>query len=160
MRSALLMFAALFLVAAAPQRPPSGTPVPLQAQPGTPLDQAARQLAADDLAAAAGRRDKPLVLIGTAALGGSRPALFVQLQSPRECGSAGCTTSVYVARGNGWTRVLDGTTGRLAVAPTRTRGMADLLTDTERYVWNGTAYHPTRPAPTVDLHPRRPRHRH
>ena len=157
MRRALVIASVLVLAAAAPHRTPSGTLVPLRAQPGTELDRAARTLLADDLAAAASRGDRPLVLIGTAALGGSRPALFVQLQSPKECGSAGCTTSVYVANGNSWRRVLDGTTGRLAVAPTRTRGMADLLSDDDRFVWTGTTYRSTQPAPAVDLTPRHPR---
>ena len=81
-----LACAAVLLAAAAPTKPQTGTPVALQAQPGTPLDQAARQLVADDLAAATARGDRPLVLIGSARLGGDRPALFVQLQSPKECG--------------------------------------------------------------------------
>ena len=160
----VLVFVALLLGAAAPTKPPTGTsagtPVLLQAQPGTPLDQAARQLVADDLAAANARGDRPLVLIGSARLGGERPALFVQLQSPKECGSAGCTTSVYAyVRGN-WTRVLDSATGRLTVASSRTRGMADLLAGDERYVWTGSAYRSTRPAPALDLRPHPPRSRH
>jgi len=153
----LLLTAGLFVAAAAPTRPPSGTPVLLRAQPGTPQDQAARQLVADDLAAAASRGDRPLLLIGTAVLGGDRPAMFVQLQSPRECGSAGCTTSVYAFVGGGWRRVLDGTSGRLAIAATKTRGWSDLLANDERDVWTGAAYRSTRPAPAVDLRPRRPR---
>lgn len=154
----LLLAAGLFLAAAAPAKPPAGIPVVLQSQPGTPLDQTARQLVAEDLAAAATRGDRPLVLIGTAQLGGNRPALFVQLQSPGECGSAGCTTSVYAYLNDTWRRVLDGTSGRLAVAPTKTRGWSDLLANDERYVWTGSAYRSTRPAPSVDLRPRKPRH--
>jgi hypothetical protein len=152
----LLACAALLLGAAAPTRPPAGVPVTLQAQPGTQLDQVARQLVADDLQAAASRGDRPLVLIGTAKLGGDRPALFVQLQSPQECGSAGCSTSVYAFVRGAWSRVLDGTSGRLAVASTRTRGWSDLLANDERYVWTGTAYRSTRPAPSVDLRPKTP----
>ena len=154
-----LACAAVLLAAAAPSKPQTGTPVALQAQPGTPLDQAARQLVADDLAAATARGDRPLVLIGSARLGGDRPALFVQLQSPKECGSAGCTTSVYAYRNGGWTRVLDSAAGRLTVASSRTHGMADLIANDERYVWTGTAYRSTRPAPAVDVRPRRPRQR-
>jgi len=154
----LLACAALLIAGAAPTKPQPGIPVLLQAQPGTPADRAARQLAADDLAAAATRGDRPLVLIGTARLGGDRPAMFIQLQSPQECGSAGCTISVYAYVHGGWTRVLDGTSGRLAIAPTKTRGWSDLLANDERYVWTGTAYRSTRPAPAVDLRPRRPRH--
>ncbi len=154
MRYLVLIAAAAVLLGAAPSRPPSGTPVPMQAQPGTPLDQVARALVADDLAKARARGDTPLLLLGSARLGGDRPALFVQLQSPRDCGSAGCTTSVYAWAGGAWKRVLDGTTGRLAVATTRTRGMADLLANDERYVWTGTEYRDSKPAPAVDLRPR------
>jgi hypothetical protein len=150
--------ATLLLLAAAPAKPRPGTQVTLQSQPGTPADAIARKLVADDLAAARSRGDRPLLLIGTANLGGERPALFVQLQSPRECGSAGCTTSVYAFERGRWTQVLDGTTGRLTVSNTRTKGRADLLADNERYVWTGSAYRSTRPAPSVDLRPRQPKH--
>ncbi|GAC1347999.1 MAG: hypothetical protein NVSMB18_34800 [Acetobacteraceae bacterium] len=152
----LLTGTTILLLGAAPVRQ-AGTPVPLQSQPGTPLDAAARSLVAEDLAAAQARGEKPLLLTGSARLGGDRPALFVQLQAPRECGSAGCTTAVYAWVHGAWSRVLDGSTGRLAVATTHTRGMADLLTDGERYVWTGTTYRSTHPAPAVDLRPRRPR---
>ena len=153
----LLICAAVLLGAAAPARPPSGTPVILQQpQPGTPLDQQARSLVAQDLAEARAKGDSPLLLAGSARLGGpgDRPALFVQLQSPRECGSAGCSTSVYAWVRGGWKRVLDGTSGRLAVAATKTRGMSDLLANEEHYAWTGSEYRDTRPAPAVDLRPR------
>ena len=98
---------------------------------------------------------RPLLLVGTAKLGAARApaAVFVQLQSPRECGSAGCNTAVYVRGKQGWRKVLDGVSGGVRVANTRTRGMRDLLSDTDRYVWNGTAYVNVRPAPQVDLKP-------
>lgn len=153
-----LAAAALLLLAAAPAKPRPDTPVPLRPQPGTPADAIARKLVADDLAAARSRGDKPLLLIGTGDLGGEKPALFVQLQSPRECGSAGCTTSVYAWEHGAWKRVLDGTTGRLTISAKRTKGWADLLSDKERYVWTGSAYRSARPAPAVDLRPRPPRH--
>ena len=57
----------------------------------------------------------------------------------------------------GWSRVLDGASGRVAVASTRTRGMADLLANDERYVWTGTGYRSLHPAPALDLRPRVPR---
>lgn len=149
-----IVAAALLLVAAAPAKPPpGGTPVKLQSQPNTPMDTAARLLVADDLAAAKTRGDRPLVLIGTADIGGERPALFIQLQSKQECGSAGCTTAVYAWDRGGWKQVLDGTTGRLSVSPKRTRGRADLLTEKERFVWTGTTYRSTTPAPALDLRP-------
>jgi hypothetical protein len=164
-----LFCAALLLTAAAPAKPPPGAParpstpgivVKLQSQPGTPMDTAARLLVADDLSAAKARGDRPLVLTGTADIGAERPALFVQLQSRQECGSAGCTTSVYAWDHGGWKQVLDGTTGRLTVSSKRTRGRADLLTDEDHFVWTGAAYRSTAPAPAVDLRPHpRPRRR-
>ena len=155
----LLVAAALLLAAAAPPTRSAGVPVPLQPQPGTPLDAIARGLAAQDLAAARRGGQQPLLLVGSARLGAAsdRAAVFVQLQSPRECGSAGCSTSVYAWIKGAWKKVLDGASGRLAVAPARTRGMADLLAGDERYVWTGAEYQDSRPAPAVDLRPRSPR---
>jgi len=140
---------------------PGGTPVVMTAQPGTALDRTVRGLAAQDLADAARSGERTLVLIGSARLGSAsdRPALFVQLQSPRQCGSRGCSTAVYAWIKGRWAKVLDDASGRITVAPTRHGGMADLVANTERYVWTGTAYADTRPAPAVDLRPRhlRPR---
>lgn len=165
MPRATLACLALFLSAAAPVSPgraPVGTPVALAAHPGTRLDAAARQLAADDLAAARARHDRPLLLTGAADLGGERPALFVQLQSAQECGSAGCTTDVYDWAHGKWRRILDGVTGRIVVSPKRTKGRPDLLTEHERFVWTGSAYRSTAPAPALDLrpHPHRGRVHH
>jgi len=147
----------LLLAAAPPVAPPAGTPVAMAPRPGTPLDQAARALVADDLAEAARAGERPLLLVGSARLGaaGDRPALFVQLQSPRECGSAGCSTAVYAWLAGRYQRVLDGATGRVSVSTARHRGMADILAGSEAYVWTGTAYAASRPAPNVDLRPRR-----
>ena len=150
----------LLLGAAAPVKAPAGAPVRLQAQPGTPLDTAARQLVADDLAAAKARGDRPIVLTGTADIGAERPALFVQLQSRQECGSAGCTTSVFTWDRGGWKLALDGTTGRLSVSSKKTRGRAELVADSDRFVWTGTAYRSTTPAPALDLRPRANPRRH
>jgi hypothetical protein len=151
-----LLLAAVFLMAAAPR----STPVPLAAQPGTPLDATARQLVAQDLAESRRAGEKPLVLVGSAALGDAsdRRALFVQIQSARECGSAGCSTSVFLWRAGTWALVLDGVSGRLAVSANKTRKMADLLTDKDRYVWNGSLYQDSKPAPQVDLRPRPRKH--
>ena len=167
----LLVVAVLFLAAAGPAPAPAPNPVPapppravtvpapvpLAAQPRTWMDTAARRLLARDLAEARQAGEVPLVLVGSARLGaapGERAALFVQLQSPRECGSAGCSTQVFVWRAGQWSRVLDGVSGKLGVAGSRTKGMADLVSDNGRYVWTGTAYRDTRPAPAVDLRPR------
>ena len=152
-RRAGCVAAALSVLGAAP----APTPVALTAQPGTQLDASARALMAADLAEAGRSGEKPLLLVGAAKLGSGptdRQALFVQLQSARECGSAGCSTSVYLWRDGVWKRVLDGVSGKVALASTRTKGMADLVTDKARYVWTGTEYRDPRPAPQVDLTPR------
>lgn len=143
----------LLLLAAGPA---PGSPVPLAAQPNTPLHETARQLVAVDLAEATRRGEAPLVLAGTARLGGpnDRPAVFVQLQSPRECGSAGCNTQVYVWKRDQYVRVLDGVSGDVSVAPTRHKGMADLRAGSERYVWDGVRYGSVQPAPNVSVRPR------
>lgn len=154
---------ALLLLPAAAGPAPTGVPVVLAAQPGTPLDQTARTLVAQDLAEAGRTGEAPLLLVGSARLGSAtdRPVLFVQLQSPRECGSSGCSTSAYAwiksGAGGRWTKVLDNVSGRIAVAATKQRGMSDLLANDERYRWSGSAYVNARPAPAVDLRPRAPR---
>lgn len=139
-----------------PGRPtPSGSLVLTEQPPGSPLDLAARQYAAADIAAIRQRGEVPLVLAASVQLGGPRDpaAVFVQLQSPRECGSAGCSTSAYL-RGR---RVLDAVSGQVRVDAQRHRGMRDLLVgEGARYAWNGTAYADTGPAPSVNLRPRRP----
>ena len=164
------MLAAVLLLGAAappgagrqhrPQRPAAArvarpVPIPLKAQPGTELDRMARQLVAGDMADASRMADT-LVLVGSAVLGAAsgQPALFVQVQSPRECGSSGCSTSVYL----GGRKVLDSVSGLISMDTRRHRGMRDLIVgDGERYVWTGATYKSTRPAPPVDLRPRRPR---
>jgi hypothetical protein len=149
----LAPLALLPLLAAAP---PPGTPVVLAPQPGTALDRTARGLVAQDLAESVRARERPLVLVGMARLGAAadRPALFVQLQSPRQCGSAGCSTSVFAWTGGRYQKVLDGVAGHMAVAASRHAGMADLQAGTETYAWNGKAYADTVPAPAIDLRPR------
>ncbi len=147
-RFAPLLF--LMLAAAAP------APVPLATPPaGTPLDTLARRLVAQDMTEASRAGQTPLLLVGTAAIGGERPAVLVQLQSSRECGSAGCSTAVFVWTAGAYQRALDGISGQVSVGSTRHRGYADLQTDTERYVWNGRVYRSVRPAPDVSLRPAR-----
>ena len=145
---------ALTLLAAAGPAIPTG-PVKLAARPKTPLDATARQLAAADINDANGNA---LVLIGSQRLGaaGTGPALFVQVQSARSCGSAGCSVSVYLPTAAGWTKVMDGVSGQIVVDPAEHRGMHDLLVNQQdRWVWNGKTYADTLPAPQVDLRPRR-----
>ncbi len=128
-------------------------PVILAPAPGTPADTVARAALAQDLAEAARSGEKPLVLVGQARLGRptDRAALFVQLQSARECGSAGCATSVLVWSPQGWRRVLDGASGAITVAATRHNGWADLAAATEHYVWTGQSYRNARPVPNPRL---------
>ncbi len=141
---------------------PAGTSVVMSAQPGTSLEHTARSLVAQDLANARRSGDRPLLLIGSARLGtaSDRPALFVQLQSSRQCGSRGCSTSVYAWLKGRWTKVLDDASGRITVSPTKHGGMADLIANAEHYAWTGTAYANTRPVPALDLRPRVPRPKH
>lgn len=151
-----LIAAALLLGAAAPNRaarPAQGTPVVLQEQRGTPLAATARQLVAQDLADAHARGDKPVVLAAAANLGAERPALFVQLQSSRECGSAGCSTAAYQWERGAYKRVLDGATGKITISPKRTKGRFDVLAGDDHYVWTGAEYRSLTPAPALDLRP-------
>lgn len=154
--------AALLLGAAAPNprsasRTGPSSPVTMQSNPGTQADATARRLTADDLDAAKARGDRPLVLTGRAVLGGAQPALLVQLQSPQECGSAGCSTAVFSFERGRWQRVLDGATGRLTVSTKKTRGRNDLISDDDHFVWDGTSYVSLDPAPNLNLRPPRRR---
>lgn len=128
-------------------------PVVLATHPGTVLDREARTLNADDLEDARKHHDRPIVLVGSAPLSSNKdsaPALFVQLQSARLCGSAGCTTSVYLRHKNDWVTVLDSVNGDIAVLPTRHRGMHDLLVGrNDRWIWDGNQYQDTLSAPPL-----------
>ncbi len=138
-------------------------PVVLSARPGSAEDLTARALTARDVAASDSKSEPPLVLVGSARLAGPHApaALFVQLQSADLCGSAGCSTSVYVnapggaapgGEESGWRRVLDSVSGPIRVAAQHHLGMADLLVSgDDRWVWDGHAYADTVPAPAIDL---------
>lgn len=122
------------------------TPVPLTEQPGTELDKIARTLSKEDLAITARHGEKPLVLIGTANLSatGGEKALFVQLQSPGMCGSAGCATSVYLFRNHQWEKILDSVSGPVTVLPEHHHGMQDLLVgDNDKWIWHNGQYQDT-----------------
>jgi hypothetical protein len=163
------------LVAAAPPPPrPGRMKVALSAQPGTELDRTARQLVATELADAQRAGETPLLLVAAARLADrpahdgpahdrpahDRPALFVQLQSARECGSAGCSISVHYFTNGKWRRVLDAVSGTILVDMTAHGGMRDLIAnDRDRWVWNGRAYVNRHPAPEIDLKPRTARKR-
>ncbi|GBQ93159.1 hypothetical protein [Asaia krungthepensis] len=134
---------------AASSNNPDPHPVILSSLPGTNLDHEARQLNAADLADAAKHDDQPVVLVASAPLSSDKTdmALFVQLQSARLCGSAGCSTSVYLRHKGGWKLVLDSVSGAISVLSSRHNGMNDLLIDkNDRWTWNGTIYQDGAPA--------------
>jgi uncharacterized Zn-binding protein involved in type VI secretion len=148
----MILIAALAICGAAPK--PSGRVVALTTQPGSKLESDAAKLVADDLASARRAHETPVMLVGSAHLSihGGPAALFVQVQSASLCGSAGCSSSVFVKHGRGWTRVLDSVSGPVKVSPSIHQGMHDLLVHgTDRWVWNGSAYTDTLPAPQIDL---------
>lgn len=153
-RTLSLILAMLLLAAAAPKVPLG--PVTLTAHPSRELEATARRIATSDLAdGGAGA----LVLIGSQWLGtaGTGPALFVQVQSQRACGSAGCSTSIYLPTHGTWTKVMDAVGGTVVVQAEQHGGMHDLLVGkADRWVWNGHVYADTQPAPQVDLRPRHP----
>ena len=141
----------------------SGAPVLLSRQPGGSQDRAARQLNAHDLRAAARHGEHPLVLVGSARLSGKGgdPALFVQLQSASLCGSAGCSTSVYLRHAHHWRKVLDSVSGPIRVMPQLHHGMHDLLVGrNDRWIWDGLVYQDSLAAPPLnDLRRSVERHR-
>ena len=150
------------MVHGAGARAETATPVSLRPQPGTALDTAARRLVAGDIGDARKGARSALVLVGSAVLSskaGERPALFVQVQSARQCGSAGCSTLVYLWRNGGYERVLDGVDGRMAVSGHHTLGMADLVTDESHYVWDGSSYRDATPGPAAPNPDLKPRHK-
>jgi hypothetical protein len=143
-----LTVAALPLLGAAPP----GDVVALTQQPGTALKAVAQTLAAQDLADAKKAGETPALLVGSARLapGQTQAALFIQVQSAALCGSAGCSTSVFLKRGRGWKKILDSVSGPIAVSPVLHRGMHDLLIDSrDRWVWDGVVYKDTLPGPAA-----------
>jgi hypothetical protein len=131
----------------------SGAPVILSRQPGSAQDHAARRLNTEDMRGAARRGETPLVLVGSARLSleNRDPALFVQLQSASLCGSAGCSTSVYLRHSRTWRKVLDSVSGPIRVMKESHAGMHDLLVGkNDRWVWDGHVYQDTLAAPPLD----------
>ncbi|AQU88943.1 hypothetical protein B0W47_07265 [Komagataeibacter nataicola] len=131
-----------------------GGPVILAQHPGTELDRQARLLVSPDLHDAATQNERPVLLTGSGRLSDDPPrtALFVQLQSASLCGSAGCSTSVYLPDGRKWIQILDSVSGPITIAPEMHEDMHDLLVDgTDRWIWNGSTYTDTQataePAP-------------
>jgi hypothetical protein len=154
--SSLIAYGALWTAAApaAPAHHVAGAVVALTTQPGSTLERDATTLVADDLGAAKKAHEVPVMLVGSARLAGPKTAaaLFVQVQSASLCGSAGCSTSVFVKHGHEWKRVLDSVSGPIKVSPSSHQGMHDLLVHgTDRWVWTGESYTDTLPAPKVEL---------
>jgi hypothetical protein len=150
LRASLLAACAWVLAAAAP----AGDTVTLTTQPGSALEATALKLVGGDLSQSRREGDPPVMLVGSAALA-THPApdaLFVQVQSASFCGSAGCSTSVYVKHGERWKKVMDSISGPIKVSPRSHHGMHDLLVHgTDRWVWSGSTYADTLPTPDVDL---------
>ncbi len=150
-----LALCAILVIAAAPRTAPPGRVVALTTQPGSALEHDAASLVAEDIAAAHHAHEVPVMLVGSAhlAVHGGRAALFVQVQSASLCGSAGCSTSVFVENApHAWKRVLDSVSGPVKVSPRVHDGMHDLLVHgTDRWVWTGSAYADTLPAPGAPL---------
>ena len=133
----------------------AGSAVTLSRQPGTAQDHAARTLNADDMQDAIRHGETPLVLVGSAPLSSTAShgdsALFVQLQSARLCGSAGCSTSVYLRHNRAWKKVLDSVSGPIRVMGESHDGMHDLTVGkNDRWVWDGHVYQDTLAAPPLD----------
>ena len=135
-----------------------GAPVLLSRQPGTAQDRAARMLNAHDMQGAARRGETPLVLVGSARLAAQDPgaaprgdeALFVQLQSASLCGSAGCSTSVYLRHDHRWRKVLDSVSGPIRVMKEQHEGAHDLLVGkNDRWIWDGQVYQDSLQAPPL-----------
>jgi hypothetical protein len=137
-----------------PASKPADATVALTTQPGSELEATATRLVSGDLKQSRTDGDPPVMLVGSARLSthGGPAALFVQVQSASFCGSAGCSTSVYLKHGDDWSKVLDSISGPIKVSRHAHHGMYDLLVHGhDRWVFNGKAYADTLPAPDVDL---------
>jgi hypothetical protein len=83
----------------------------------------------------------PLVLVGMGRLNDADEVLFVQLQSPGECGSAGCSTVSFRYTGDRWIRIMDTVGGAVRIAASHHRGMPDLIVgERNRLMWDGIKY--------------------
>ena len=118
-----------------------GAPVVLDARPGSEADRLARQLLASEIARSRAHGEEPLVLVGMGRLNDAEELLFVQLQSPGECGSAGCNTVSFRHDGSRWVRIADTVGGQLRIARALDGKMPDLiLGEGRRLVWDGAKY--------------------
>jgi len=103
---------------------------------------------APEIARARAEGSDPLVLVGMGRLNDADELLFVQLQSPGECGSAGCSTVSFRYEGDQWIRIMDTVSGTVRITQSRHRGMPDLIVNGNRLVWDGTKY-PVTTVPAV-----------
>ena len=146
-----VLASALALCAAAP----TDATIALTTQPGSALETTAMKLVRGDLKQSRSEGDPPVMLVGSARLSpppGAPAALVVQVESASFCGSAGCSTSVYVQHEDSWTKVMDSISGPIKMSPRVHRGMHDLLVhEHDRWVWNGHVYADTLPTPDIDL---------
>ena len=97
---------------------------------------------ARELERARAHGEDPLVLVGMGRLNDADELLFVQLQSPGECGPAGCDTVSFRYTGDRWVRIVDMVGGSaFRIAASHHRGMPDLIVkERNRLVWAGTKY--------------------
>ncbi|MEJ0017632.1 MAG: hypothetical protein WDN25_13900 [Acetobacteraceae bacterium] len=117
-----------------------GAPVVLEARPGSEADRLARQLMAREIDRAYAEGADPVVLVGMARLNDAVEVLFVQLQSPGECGSAGCSTVSFSYKDDRWVRIMDTVGGPVRIA-NKSHGMPDLIVQGGyRLVWDGRKY--------------------
>ena len=118
-----------------------GAPVELTARPGSETDKLARQLMARELKRARAHGEASLVLVGMGRLNDADELLFVQLQSPGECGSAGCSTVSFRYTGDRWIRIMDTVGGTVRIDASHHRGMPDLIVgERNRLIWDGIKY--------------------
>lgn len=115
-------------------------PLEMAARPGSEADRIARQLMAREISRSRADGTDPLVLVGMARLNDEKELLFVQLQSPGECGSAGCSTLSFESRDGRWVQVLDTVSGTVRLVASQHRPMPDLIVDGSRLIWDGTKY--------------------
>ncbi len=128
--------------------------ITLSTQPGSALEATALKLTAGDLKQSVSEGDPPIMLVGSARLStrAGTSALFVQVQSASFCGSAGCSTSIYLKRGGTWKKVMDSISGPIKLSHSSHQGMHDLLVHgKDRWIWNGSTYTDTLPTPDIDL---------
>lgn len=121
-------------------------PIILKAAPGTKLDKIARTLNADLLKDDALHHNNSVVLVGTHALSPHKKnkALFVQIQSARLCGAAGCTTSIYLKKNDNWVTILDSVNGNISLLPSKHHDFYDILIGHgDTWIWNGRNYEDT-----------------